>query len=818
MAIVEEKRITEVMRQHQEYQSKAAQGMGRILAGEKLPERVPYRPGTKLCIERARLITEGYKKAEGDPIMLQRAKAFAHYLDNMTLYILPDERIVGNSATEPNSIVTFPELWWRWLDKAIDTDYRVLLADEEKRAELHQIHKYWQNKAVHGAERNLLPEDVLPYWFYNNTGAIAWLHGGRTGVPNYHKLFKVGLNGIIGEAEDKLKEIVSDPELYLHPDEYLKKRRFLEAAIIDLKAAIRLGQRFAQRAREMAAEEKDERRRRELEEIAEICEWVPGNPPRTLHEALEFYWFMTLLTRLLDLQTPGLGDRFDQIMYPLYKKDKEEGKLTREQAQELVEHLWLKMNEEGQLIPPVQAVGAPAIITARVLTIGGQTREGDDATNEMSYIVADATNAIRLAQPAVAIRLHRNTPTEFLYKILESLRIVAGVYSLFNDEMMIPYLVNLGIPLEDARGYSTEGCMRWIIPGKAMGMRALGGSIALPKCLEYALNQGRDEKFFGGKQLGYPTPDPLTFASIEDVMEAYLTQVRFFLGKLVTIYNLVDVLDGEHLPQPFLSSLLDGCIENGKDCREYKYFPNTIIQPVGQITIANSLAAMKKLVFEENKVSMAELLDALKNNWQGKEELRQMCLNEVPKFGNDDDYVDLIARDIQLRTTEVFHSFKNIWGGPFIEDGTGGSNYYAFSGLTGATPDGRVDRDYFNDGTVSPVPGTDKKGPTAALKSVAKLDHARTFTHLFNQKFPPQYLAEEYKDSFVAYLRTWVNLGIHHIQFNTISREALVDAQEHPEKYKDMVVRVAGFAAYFIDLGKPIQDQIIARTDETFAR
>jgi pyruvate-formate lyase len=349
-----------------------------------------------------------------------------------------------------------------------------------------------------------------------------------------------------------------------------------------------------------------------------------------------------------------------------------------------------------------------------------------------------------------------------------------------------------------------------------MGMRALGGSIALPKCLEYALNQGKDEKFFGGKQIGYPTPDPLTFTSIEDVIEAYLTQLRFFLGKLVTIYNLVDVLDGERLPQPLLSSFLDGCIENGKDCREYKYFPNTIIQPVGQITVANSLAAMKKLVFEEKRVSMAELLDALKNNWQGKEELRQMCL-EAPKFGNDDDYVDLVARDIQLRTTEVFHSFKNIWGGPVIEDGTGGSNYYAFSGLTGATPDGRIDRDYFNDGTVSPVPGTDKKGPTAVLKSVAKVDHARTFTHLFNQKFPPQYLTDEYKDNFVAYLRTWGNLGIHHIQFNTISRETLSDAQEHPEKYKDLVVRVAGFSAYFIDLGKPIQDQIIARTEKAFA-
>jgi formate C-acetyltransferase len=746
-------------------------------------------------------------------MVLRRAKAMAKLLDNMTIYILPHERIVGNIASKPSSLITYPELFWRWLDKAIDADYKELLSEEE-REELHTIHKYWKNKAVHGMERDLLPEQIKPYWFYNNHGVYLWIHGGRTGVPNYYKLFQVGLKGIISEAKERLAKLSADPACYLQAIEYLSQKRFLEAVIIVSEAAIRFGQRFAEKARELSEKEENGLRRKELEEIAEICSWVPANPPRGLYEALQCYWFITLITRILDLQTPGLGDRFDQIMYPFYQRDKEAGRLSREEAQELVEHLWLKMNEEGQLIPPVQGAGGGGLITARVLTIGGQTPTGEDATNEMSYIVLDASKAVRLTQPAIAIRLHRHSPKEFLLAITDALRMMAGLFSFFNDEMMIPYLVNLGLPMEDARDYSTEGCMRWIIPGKAMGMRALGGMFALPKCLEYALNQGIDK--FSGKQMGYPTPDPCTFSSIEDVIEAYLTQVRFFTEKLVTIYNLVDVLDGEYLPQPFLSALLDGCLERGQDCRDYKYFPNTIIQPVGQVTVVNSLVALKKLVFEDKKISMAELVEAMRDNWAGKEVLRQMCLN-APKFGNDDDYVDRFAADLYLRTTKVFRSFKNIWGGSFLEDGTGGSSYYSYSGLTGATPDGRKDRDLFNDGTVSPTIGSDKRGPTAVLQSVAKIDHAQTFTHLLNQKILPLYLSPEHREVFMSYLRTWINLGIHHIQFNVIDRQILLDAQDNPENYGDLIVRVAGFSAYYVDMEKEVQDQIIARTEQALA-
>jgi len=809
MATIGEERVTLKVKEQMPFLIKSTRGRGGL--GERTGGTA-YRAGIKLCMERPRLITESYKETEGEPYVMRRAKAMAKYLDNMTVYIQPWERIVGNFASTPDSIQHYPELFWRWLEKAIDNEYKAMLTDEE-REELHEIHKYWPNIAVHGRERSLLPEDVLPYWHFTNHGAFFWLHGGRTGVPNYDKLFKVGLKGIIQEARDKLAEMASGPNFYIQAQKYLPQKYFLEAAIIALEAGCRWGKRYAQKAGELASVEQDEKRKKELEHIAEVCDWVPENPPRNLHEALQCYFFITLITRVIDLQTPGLGERIDQIMYPFYKKDKEEGRITREQAQELVEYVWLKMNEFGELMPPAMGMGeGGSVVTARVTTIGGQTVDGKDATNEMSYIVLDAIKSVNLAEPSVAIRLHKNTPTEFLNAITDALRQASGVFSLFNDEMMIPYLTGFGLPLEDVRNYSTEGCMRWIIPGKAMGFRALGGMFALPRCLELALYQGVDK--FNGKQIGARTPDPQTFTSIEDMIEAYLAQVRFFVEKLVTINNFVEVLDNEYLPQPFLSALMDGCIENGEDCRTYKYFANTVFQPIGQVTVADSLAAMKKLVFEDKRVSMAELLDAVRSNWEGKEDLRQMLINEVPKFGNDDDYVDLLARDIYLRTTQTIRSFKNIYGGPFLEDGTGGSTYYSGAYLTGATPDGRRDREWFNDGTVSPFVGMDKKGPTAVLKSVSKIDHVNTFTHLFNQKFMPQYLEGANRDAFVAYLRTWVDLGIHHIQFNVFDREMLLDAQRNPEKYATLVVRVAGYSAYFVDLGKGLQDQIIARTEQ----
>lgn len=773
-------------------------------------EGAPYAEGVRIDVERPRLVTESYKATEGDPMVIRRAKALAHILDNMTIYIQPWEKIVGNYASNPDAIQYYPELFTRWVDNAIDGPYSHLVNDEE-RAELHDIHKYWRNKSVHGMERSVMPEDVKPYTKGVNHGAFFWIHGSRTGVVNYNTAFELGLNGVIKKASDRLQEISKSPEQYMNGPEYLRQKRFLEAAIISLEAGVRWGKRYAQLAKSFAESEKNEKRKAELERIAEVCERVPGEPPRTLHEALQSYFFIVLIARVIDLQTSGLGDRFDQIMYPVYKKQKEDGKITPDEAQTLVEYLFLKMNEFGEMVPPIMGAGTGGgfVVTTRLCTIGGVTPEGKDATNEMTSITLAARSSLPLTQPTVAIRIHKDTPDEFLLEMTDAIRVQPGVYSVFNDEMMIPYITGLGVPEKDARNYAKEGCMRWVIPGKAMGQRALGGLFSLPKCLEYVLNQGVNKG--SGNLMGAKTPDPITFKSIGDFTDAYFEQFKFFVEKCVAINNITEALDNEFLPQPFLSALMDECIERGEDLRTYKYIPNSILQTVGQITVVNSIVAIKKLVFDDKKVSMKELVEAVDRDWEGDEKLRQMFLN-APKFGMDDDYADEIARDIYAKTTEIVRSFKDIYGGFFREDGTGGSTYFAGSIMTGATPDGRKAADLFNDGTISPLPGTDKKGPTAVLNSIAKIDHVNGFTNCLNQKFPPQFLEGENKKKFVAYLKAFVKLGIHHIQFNIFDKETMLKAQANPDEYSTMVVRVAGYSAYFTDLNKSLQDQIIART------
>ncbi|MBE0481540.1 MAG: hypothetical protein IBX68_11250, partial [Dehalococcoidia bacterium] len=493
-----------------------------------------------------------------------------------------------------------------------------------------------------------------------------------------------------------------------------------------------------------------------------------------------------------------------------YKKDREEGRITPEEAQELIEHIWLKITELTDFNAPIMASGAHT--TPRYVTIGGQDSLGRDSTNELTYIIMDSVKALKLVEPMMVVRLHRNTPDEFLYRFTDILREDAGHYGIFNDEFMVPFLMSKGFSVEDARNWAVEDCMRHAIVGKPMSHRAIAGiGFVLLKCLEYALNQGRDHKFFGGKLCALPTPDPLTFASIEDVIQAYLDQVRFFTEKIVIFSNITDAVEEQWLHQPFNSALLDGCIESATDLRELHYWHKTNVQPVGHTSVVNGLFAMKKLIFDEKKVTMAELKQALKDNWEGHEDLRRMFL-DAPKFGNDDDEIDLFARDIHLRTAQAMQDFRTIYGHHVTCDGSGSASYFHFSGLTGATPDGRKDRETFNDGTVSPTIGTDKKGPTAVLRSVAKIDPMLTFNHLFNQRIMPEFLEGDNRSKFVAYLRTFVNLGIYHIQFNVIDNAVLKEAQAHPEDHESLIVRVAGFSAYFVDMNTEVQNQIIERT------
>lgn len=772
---------------------------------EKEGEITPYRSEVRLCLERAKLITESFKQNEGKSQILKKAKGLENILRNMTIYIEDGQLIVGNYASTPWSLTCYPEMSLGWINKAVNNGYRGLLNDEGRK-ELAEIASYWKDKSAQGKERNFLPDDLKSYWAYNGA-TVLWL-GAESGVPNYEKLFKIGLNGVISEAEGQLKSI---SDLTMAPNDYVQGKIFLEAAIISLKAGVDFAKRFAKKARELASKEKDDDRRKELLKIAENCDWVPGNPPRDFHEGLQFFWFIHLITHLIELYMNGCGVRFDQLMYPLYEKERKEGKIDREKALELVECLFLKMDEHTQLMPAITAGGVGAAHGWSTLTIGGIDRFGQDASNEVSFLVLDACKTLRLPQPSVAFRYHDMVPHDLMESAIELVHTGVGYPAFFNDKYEIPMLVKLGIPIEDARNYGIEACMRWTIPGKNIVYRALCGMMILPKFLELALNRGKDK--FSGTQLGVAMPDPSTFTSIEDVIEAYLVQFKFFMQKMARINNIIDVFYQKDLPRPFLSPLLDGCVEKGKDCREWSYFYKTIIGPMGSTTLADSLAALKKLVFDEKKVEMADLVEALNKNWEGKEELRLMFL-DTPHFGNDDDYVDLIAREVLYKTAKIVESFTNYLGFSYLQDGSSGAAFYGYSGLLGATPDGRRDKDPINDGTISPVVLRDKKGPTAVLCSVSKVDPLITFNHLLNQKFMPQFLEGSNREIFASYLKTWADLGIHHIQFNVIDYETLRAAQKNPELYGDLVVRVAGYSAYFVDLPKGLQDSIIERTTQ----
>ena len=784
---------------------KAVKGLYR--GQERIDMDAGYRAEVKVCLDRARLITQSYKETEGEPMITRRAKALKKILENMTIYIQDKERLVGNMASDVRSLPLYPELYWRWLEKALDNEYQHLLDDVGKK-ELKEINKYWQKLSVHGMERTLVPERLRPYTGYTPVSVFSYTWD--MVLPNYEKIFKVGLKGIIKEAQDRLKEIAQDPDMDAR--EYLEQKRFLEAAIISLEATITYARRYAKLAREKAKTEARPEEKERLEKLAGICDHVPENPVRTLHEAMQCYFFIHLITGFIELPSVGCGVRLDKIMYPYYKKDLEEGRTTREEAINLIESVWIKFEEMGFIHPPKLFGSAGGGLAWQNVTLGGVDSEGKDASNEISYLILEAISELHSVQPPLCFRYHDKIPRALVLKAIDTIRSGVAQPAFFNDKMMIPYLLEKGIPLEDARDYAISNCMSWTIPGKSMVYRQGMGMFSFTNCMMLALNQGVD--WISGQKAGYPTPDPLTFTSIDDIIEATFQQFNFFMGTQVYISNIADALYEEYLPRPLISALVDECIPRGKECRKWYYFHRNYVMPTGVNNVADSLAAIKKLVFEEKKIAMAELLDALKKNFEGKEELRQMLLG-APKFGNDDDYVDSIAEKVHFRIKEETEKFTTYYGYPYDTDGTNASVGYFLGFDVAATPEGRKAREPLHDGTVSPVQGQDKKGPSAVLKSVSKVDPLLSCNHLFNQRFAPHFLEGENREVFANYLKTWADLGIHHIQFNVIDPGILKDAQKHPEQHADLIVRVAGYAAYFVDLTKSLQDDIIARTEHS---
>ncbi|MFB0562366.1 MAG: pyruvate formate lyase family protein [Candidatus Lokiarchaeia archaeon] len=763
-----------------------------------------FRPEIKLDLQRSRLITESYRMTDGEPMPIRRAKALDHILSNLKLYIQPWERIVGNHTEEPSGLFFPIDMNWRSVLRAVNSEDGKSLLDDKGREELEELCEYWDGKCMSDRHKNFFGGDLAKYWRYE--GTFMWSQWSELGVPDYEKLFRVGLRGLIKEAGEKLEEIERTV-----PRDYIDQKEFLQAVLISLRAVIKFANRYAILAREMAEHEKDDDFRKRLLEIVETCEWVPENPPRTFLEALQFFFFIHLV-RYVEYSTLGIGIRFDKVLGPYYKKDFAEGRITRDEALELLQLLWVKLHELGLVYSPLLTAIYGGVASLQAITLGGTDSEGKDVTNEVTFLVMDTALSMRSLEPSIALRIHDDTPDSVFEKAVDVIRTGIGYPSLFNDRAIVPLLQRWNVPLEDARTYSVTGCVYIEVPGKCMARRAMGG-IALPKCLWWALHQGRNPKT--GDQWGAPTPDPRTFKSAGDVLEAYLEQVRFFFDKQCKIVAANRELYEKYLPRPYYSAILDGCIEKGQDCRKWAYPSNSFCVMIGPTNVADSIAAIKKVVFEEKKVTMEELIEAMDNNWEGYEHIRQLML-QAPKYGNDDDYVDEIMAEVQLRTEEIVESCNDRFGHPCHGDGSGISATYGVAFDTPATPDGRFAGETFADATLSPVQGRDYKGPTAVLNSAAKIDMLHTYNHLMNQKFLPSYLEGDHKRIFIDYLKTWRELGIAHVQFNVVDKETLLDAQAHPEEYQDLIVRVAGYSAYFVDLSKGLQDTIIARTEQKF--
>jgi formate C-acetyltransferase len=770
-------------------------------------ERGMYRDGVRLNVERNRLLTESYKATEGEPMVLRRAKALSHVLRNMSVFIVPNSRIVGHSGSTPHDLYYPIEVNWKSPWRALNSDDAKNILDESGRAEMEKIVEYWKGKTLSDLRKNAFRGDLERYFKYE--GTFLWSHWDELGVPDYEKLLTKGINGIKKEAEEKLQHVIGTI-----PDDYLEQHDFLEAVIITLDAAVAFAERYAQKAREMAETEKDEVRKKQLEAITEICSRVPAEPATTYYEALQSFWFVNLITRQIELVSLGCGARFDVLFDPYYQKDLAEGKITRKEALELMQHLLLKFEEAGMWYSPMITGIYGGVQQLEGITLGGLDEDGNDVTNDMTYIVLEASRELHILQPTIALRVHKNTPRELLSAATDVIRTGCGYPSLFNDEVMIPLINKWGTPLEDARNYNVMGCVYLDIPGKNNNARRASGYFVLPKCLWWALHRGVNPET--GEQYGAPTPDPETFTCIEDVLEAYLEQVRFFFDKMVKLENTSRGLQREYAPRPFLSSLLDGSIERGQDAKKWadtKSSINTYNIIVGPTNVADSLAAIKKLVFDDKELTMKQFIDILDKNWEGHEDLRQRVITEIPKFGNDDDYVDLLAKEVHERSEAVYQEFTDEHGAKWRGDGSGVSATYGLAPGTPATPDGRKDGEPFADATLSPMIGRDKNGPTAVLASCAKIE---PLNQLLNQKFLPQFLDDENKEQFINYLRSWCDMGVPHVQFNVVDRDTLLDAQEHPEKHSNLIVRVAGYSTYFVDLSKGLQDHIIARSEQGF--
>jgi len=792
---------------------------------KKLKERLKVEK-FPICVEKASLVLEAYKKNEGLPAVLRRAVATAHYLDHKTIFIEDDELIVGNVASRPMGMEagTLGPTWTEEELRALKNGS--LYIDPEDEAKLRSMDSYWSGQGRTLDERQGLYYDDHHLWPFINSGILCppWSDKERgrgaasAGVgwglglglslilPDYAKVIHEGLEKVIAEAREELKNL-----RYTDADA-VKKADFLKATVIAFEAIIRLAKRFGDLALEMAEQEGDPRRKKELLTIAEHCYRVPGKPARTFWEGLQSFWFYWMMIA----SGTAPGGRFDQYMYPLYEKDKKEGRLNDEKALELLECLRIKVMQFNFIGGDRgQREKWAGIARWNNFVIGGVTPEGEDATNELSYLLLEAVLDCPTPHHTITVRVHDQTPEELMIKALEVVKTGIGMPSFISDSSYIGYLTDQGISLEEARDYALAGCLDVNLPGKSR-INAFGMFI-VPRVLEITLNNGKDPKT--GEQLGPKTGEFASFETFEELMEAFKEQLVYFMSLANEEHNILLQAQRDLFPDVVHSALMEGAIKVGKDAldRPMPFENGSALNMVGMINVANSLAAVKKLVFEEKKVAKKELLEALAANWEDYEKIRKMCL-EAPKYGNGDPYVDSLASELFQFWAESCSRFRSIYGATVKPTAISITAHAPGGALTGATPDGRFAGEPLADGSLSPAQGTDLKGPTGVLRSAIAVNQLPYQATLLNMKFHPSALkSREDLKKLAALIRTYFKHGGKHIQFNVVDKETLVKAQQNPEKYQDLIVRVAGYSTYFTLLDRAVQDEIISRTEHQLA-
>ncbi len=768
---------------------------------------------TTLSIERALIETAFYKENYGTmPVAVLRAKNFYEICKKKTIYIGDDELIVAERGPVPKAVPTFPELTCHSVEDLHTLNSRELqrytISQEDIDTYEKEVIPYWKGKT----QRERIFNHVSKEWeeAYHAgvfTEFMEQRAAGHTAMDG--KMYHTGLLDVKARIEKKISELD-----YIYDPEATDKQQELEAMAISCDAAILFAERHAELAEKMAAKETNPQRKAELEKIADVCHWVPAHAPRDLWEAIQMYWFVHLgtVTELngWDSMNPG---HIDQHLYPFYKKGIEDGTLTRDKAKELISCLWIKFN--NQPAPPKVGVTALESGTYNDFTninIGGIDKNGNSATNDISYMILEIQEELHELQPGLSIHIAENTPDDFLMAGLKVIRQGHGYPSVFNPDTYVKEMTRAGKTLEDAREGGCSGCIEVGAFGKEAYL--LTGYLNTPKILEITLNNGYDP--IAKKQLGLKTGDPRTFTNFEQLYDAWHKQMIYFVNLKLSVNNYIERMFSLYAPATFLSLYIDDCIEKGKDYYSGgARYNTTYIQCTGLGTITDCFTTIKKHVFEDHRYTMDQILAACDKNFEGEEQMRQYIRNHTPFFGNDDEYADTIAVKVYNDLVDAIEGRPNTRGGQTHLNMLSTTCHNYFGSVCGATPNGRFAHFAISDGT-SPAHGSDSHGPTAVIKSLGKLDQTKSGGTLLNVRFTPAlFKRDEDIKKCASLVRTYFKFGGHHIQFNIVDTETLRDAQKHPDQYKDLLVRVAGYSDYFNDMTEQLQNEIIARTENS---